>query len=188
MCNSSHPVGQPFDAEYLSQHSVHCSCWFSWSRKILNQCNVLSILHQYQWRCSLCFSKQAAIVWWMPQSLDHLWHLMLPGVKGGKGIATKLDCIQSFRMLCNLETLNFFGGDSTPFTKRSQHFTTASSEKISTIFLPCWFLKIKRNLNIHCHVLTSRLNVHTSNVKKIERQYSTSRFIIEISSHKYRFQ
>lgn len=87
MCNSSHPVGQPFDAEYLSQHSVHCSCWFSWSRKILNQCNVLSILHQYQWRCSLCFGKQAAIVWWMPQSLDHLWDLMLPGVKDGKGIA-----------------------------------------------------------------------------------------------------
>ena len=54
-------------------------------------------------------------------------HLMLPGVKGGKGIATKLDYIQSFRMLFNLETFDFFGGDSTPFTKRSQHFIAMST-------------------------------------------------------------
>ena len=159
------------------QFTVHADS--SWSSKIIR-------LYKIIWRFSLCFGKKAAIVWRMPQTFDHLWH---------STISSPLGCHATLRHLI------LFGADSTPFTKRSQHFATESifhrnvniitkalCEKISTISLPSWFLKIEINFNIRCRVLTSRWNVHTSNMKKNERQYLTSCFIIESSFHKYRFQ
>ena len=39
MCDSSHPVGQPLDAEHLSQHSVHCSCRFQLEQQDYKLCS-----------------------------------------------------------------------------------------------------------------------------------------------------
>ena len=120
----------------------------------------------------LCvLAKKAAIVWRIPQTFDHLWHSTISSPLGSHA---------------TLRHLILFGGDSTPFTKRSQHFATESTfhrnvnispQRQVKIFQPFHyrvdFFKIEINFNIRCRVLTSRWNVHTSNMKKNERQYLT---------------